>query len=189
MPTRDDNESNKTFETLFGEPLLIEGESKEAYMQLYAAIEAEVKPKTIFDKMLVKDLADKYWEEQRLKRKSVDLIEAKIPKALELLLEPTGGYAEDAPKAVQQYFEGTEKDKKAAKARLAAYGITPRHVQAEAIELSRSGLLSIDRMVTARETARRLMRKDLEKRMAIDFDCDSEEASIATVSETQVRAN
>ena len=55
--TTRENETYK-LETLFGEPPLIEGESKEAYLQLYAAIAAEVKPKTIFDKMLVKDQAD-----------------------------------------------------------------------------------------------------------------------------------
>jgi hypothetical protein len=189
MSTREENGANKIFENLFGEPPLIAGESKEAYMQLYAAIEAEVKPKTIFDKMLVKDQADKYWEEQRLKRNSADLIEAKLLKALESLLETTGGYAKDAPKVVQHYFEGTEKEKKAALARLAAYGITPRHIRAEAIEIARSGLLSIDRMVTTRENSRRLLRKDLERRTAIDVDPDSDNDPVAAVSEAQVTVN
>jgi hypothetical protein len=182
--TRVENETDK-FEALFGEPPLIAGESKEAYLQLYAAIEAEVKPKTIFDKMLVKDQTDKYWEEQRLKRRSAYLIEANLIKALESVLRTICGTFEMVPELAQSYFTGSAKDKKAIDARLAAYGITWQHIQAKAIELAHPGLLSIDRMVTTRETARRLLRKDLEKRMPVDVDT----VPVAPASETQPKVN
>jgi hypothetical protein len=181
--TRVENETD-TFETLFGEPL-IAGESKEAYLQLYAAIEAEVKPKTIFDKMLVKDQADKYWEEQRLKRRSAKLIEANFIEALESLLRTICDPLENESELAHDYFARSAKDKKAIEARLAPYGITLQHVQAKAIELAHPGRLSIDRLVKTRETARRLLRKDLEKRMPVDVDT----VPVAPASETQPKVN
>jgi hypothetical protein len=187
--THIENETTKAFETLFGEAPLIAGESKEAYLQLYAAIEAEVKPKTIFDKMLVKDQTDKYWEEQRLKRRSANLIEVNLIEALESVLRPICGTFENASELAQGYFTGSAKDKKAIDARLAAYGITWQHIQAKAIEFAHPGLLSIDRMVTTRESARRLLRKDLEKRMAVDVNPDPDNESVAPASETQVTVN
>jgi hypothetical protein len=51
---RGENETGGSLAALFGEPPLLAGESKEAYWQLYAAIQADVKPKTIFEKMLVR---------------------------------------------------------------------------------------------------------------------------------------
>jgi hypothetical protein len=182
--SRVENETD-TFETLFGEPPLIAGESKEAYLQLYAAIAAEVKPKTIFDKMPVKDQADKYWEEQRLKRRSAKLIEANLIQALESLLRTICDPLENESELAQSYFAGSAKDKKTIEARLAAYGITLQHIQAKAIELAHPGLLSIDRMVTTREGARRLLRRDLEKRMPVDVDT----VPVAPASETQPKVN
>jgi hypothetical protein len=180
--TRVENETNK-LETLFGEPPLIAGESKADYLRLYAAIEAQIKPQNIFDQMLVKDLTDKYWEEQRLKGRSANLIEANLIIALESVLATCHPVGMTPKLAAQSYFTGTAKDKKAIEARLAEYGINWQHIQAKAIELAHPGLLPIDRMVMTRENARRLLRKDLEKRMA------AVDAVPAPASETQPKVN
>jgi hypothetical protein len=185
--TEDRNQTDKTFETLFGEPPLIEGESKEAYWQFYAMVEADRKPKSIFDRMEVKDAADKYWEEQRLTRQAADLVEAKMPRALMSMVIRT-----QDPKdhnVLGHYFGGSEREKKTIMAHLAAQGLTPRHIRAEATELARPGLLAIDRMRTTRETARRLLRKDFEKRRASDVDSESDNAPVVAESETKPSVN
>lgn len=53
---------------LFGEPPLLKGEDKERYLRLLALVEDQIRPKTIFEKMLVRDLTDKYWEQLRCKQ-------------------------------------------------------------------------------------------------------------------------
>jgi hypothetical protein len=181
--TTRENETDQ-LETLLGEPPLIAGESREAYLHLYAAIEAEVKPKNIFDKMLVKDQADKYWEEQRLKRRYANLVEANLITALESVLRTIVSPFELVPMLARDYFVGSPRDKKNVEAHLAKFGFTWQHVQAKAFELAHPGLLPIDRMVMTRENARRQLRKDLERRMvAVDVD------NSASASETQPKVN
>jgi hypothetical protein len=42
---------NKQIDDIFGEPALLEGEDRERYMRLYAAVEADIQPKNIFDRI------------------------------------------------------------------------------------------------------------------------------------------
>jgi hypothetical protein len=189
MPTEDRNQTDKTFETLFGEPALIEGESKEAYWQLYAMVEAYEKPQSILDKMRVKDTTDKYWHEQRMKRQRGHLVEAKMARALTSMVLRTRKVL--PLNWVEHYFDGTEREKNAVLAHLADQGLTLRHIQAEATELARPGLLAIDRMMTSSETSRRHDRKDSEKRRANDVDADaaSDTAPPAAGPETKPSVN
>jgi hypothetical protein len=189
MPTDNRNQTDKTFETLFGEPPLIEGESKEDYWQLYAMVEADRKPKSIFDKMEVKDTTDQYWEEQRIMRQAADLVEAKMPRALTSMVLRTRKVL--PLHWIEHYFDGTEREKKAVLEHLAAQGLTPRHIRAEATELARPGLLAMDRMRTTRATARRISHKDFEKRRANDVDVDaaSDTAPPAAGPETKPSVN
>ena len=61
----DDNQQDD----LFGEPPLIKGEDSARYYRLFAEIKHEIKPETVFDKIRVRELADKLWQQQRCKRK------------------------------------------------------------------------------------------------------------------------
>jgi hypothetical protein len=150
-------------------------------------VEADRKPKSIFDKMEVKDTTDQYWEEQRITRQAADLIEAKMPRALRSMVLKIKKLT--PPSLVEDYFDGTEREKKAALAYLAAQGLTQRHIRAQAIEDAQPGLLAMDRMRTTRATARRISRKDFEKRRANDVDAASDTAPPAAGPETEVTVN
>jgi hypothetical protein len=106
-----------------------------------------------------------------------------------VLLGPICRPFETASELAQSYFTGSAGEKKRIAARLAAYGITQQHIQAKATELAHASLLLIDRTVTTRESARRLLLKDLEKREAVEVDRDPDNVPVAPVSETHVAVN
>jgi hypothetical protein len=63
---------------LFGKPPLMKGEDIGRYNRLLAAIEHQIKPKTVFQKMLAHELTDKFWEQQRSKDSAAALAETLI---------------------------------------------------------------------------------------------------------------
>src|SRR5271165_4733795 len=73
---------------IFGEPALLQGEDRERYMRLYAAVEADIQPKNFFDRLHVREQTDKIWEELRIKRSSAALIDSALVSALSNLLRP-----------------------------------------------------------------------------------------------------
>ena len=60
---------------LFGPPPLVRGESEEQYWKWWEAFVEEHKPKTLSDWVEVNDLANKQWEQGRLRRCNPALIE------------------------------------------------------------------------------------------------------------------
>jgi hypothetical protein len=79
---------NNQQDDLFGEPPLIKGENSARYYRLFAAIKHEIKPETVFDKIRVRELADKLWQQQRCKRSAASLVEGAYIEALASLLRP-----------------------------------------------------------------------------------------------------
>ena len=76
------------FEDLLGKPALLKSEDGRDYERLRAAIEREMDPKSIFDKIRVQDLTNKVWEERRLKRSQAALIECALVYSLAMLFAP-----------------------------------------------------------------------------------------------------
>jgi len=66
--------SDKALEDLLGKPALIRGENEEQYWRLLAAIEYEMKPKSFFDHIRVRELTDKLWEMRRNKNSMAALV-------------------------------------------------------------------------------------------------------------------
>src|ERR1700730_15437064 len=123
---------------LFGEPPLLKGEDEERYLRLYAAVEHHIQPKTIFDKMRVRDLTDKYWEQQRCKQSCASLVEGAYIEALESLLNPFFSPMEFmgvdvASQMARDYYSGEANAEKMQEmeSRLAQYGITAEQIRAK----------------------------------------------------------
>jgi hypothetical protein len=72
--------------SLFGPPLLIEGEDAATYDELLAHMLAAVKPVDVIDEMLIVDVASLEWEILRWRRLKTNLIRARGLKALEWFL-------------------------------------------------------------------------------------------------------
>lgn len=152
-------------EDLFGEPPLLKGEDKARYMRLRAAVEAEVNPQNFFERLNVYDQVNKLWDELRLRRHATALTQGAFMEALQSLLEPIcEGTIENAAQIALDYYSTDPKEKKALLAQLAQYGITTEMIEAKAMQIAAGGLLMFDRMIGNRETGRRHLRKELERR-------------------------
>jgi hypothetical protein len=167
MTESDDNTGLDPIDDLFGEPALINGEDKERYMRLRAAVEADLKPKTIFDWMRVKDVTDKYWEELRLRHSGAALIDGAFKEAFDFYVNQVAKLADRIPLAItREYYSGDEEAKKEVVSFLEMYSVTMDQIQAKAIQIVGGTLNMLDRMIANRETARRILRKENERQLA-----------------------
>jgi hypothetical protein len=156
----------KQLESLLGQPPLLEGEDRAAYLALRSLVIEELQPKTVMDWIYVHDLVTQFWEEQRFRRASVAIIRGGMLAALEYFFEEIdksayfpGGLRDKAGK----YFSANPKEKKEIISLLAQYGITPSELLAKAAQLESNGVLMFERLVTARANARRMLRKETER--------------------------
>jgi hypothetical protein len=162
---KSEHENIDQLQDLFEEPPLLKGEDKARFMKLRAAVEAEHKPKTFSEKLNAHAQAIKLWEEQRLRRYAAALRDGAFVEALQSLLEPIcQGTIENAAAIALDYFSTDPKEKKAINAQLVQYGITIEMIEAKAMQIAGGGLLIFDRLIGNRETSRRLLRKELERR-------------------------
>jgi hypothetical protein len=173
----------KQFESLFGQPPLLEDENREAYYALRSAVIEDRQPETLTDWIYVHDLVTKLWEEQRLRRVSTELIGSAKLKAVKHFLEDIcsnlcpSPFDEPAEMALK-YFSTNPKESKPVRSLLEQHGITASAIQAKAAQLESGGVLMFERMIAARENGRRMLRKEDEhyaRRQENDADDVSEE--------------
>src|SRR5258708_11906878 len=172
---------------LFGEPPLMKGEDKDRYFRLLAAVKHQIQPKDFFEEVLVHELTDKIWEQQRCKHSIAALVEGAYVEALSNLLRPfiaptTISFGDLASEMARDYYGGATKGKKMEEleARLAQYGITPEQIRAKAMQLCGASVLMLNRIGTNCETSLRTLRKENERRSAVNDNiriADEEEAA------------
>jgi hypothetical protein len=153
------------FEDLLGKPALLRSENAGEYQKLRAAIERDMDPKSIFDRIRVQDLTDKLWEEQRLKRSQAALIESALVQSLAMLFAPYyGENLEAALETARNYYSGVPEKVRRAEKLLLQLGITSEQIEANAMHVRSLGLQMLDRMIMSRETLRNSIVKDHERR-------------------------
>jgi hypothetical protein len=157
---------------LFGPPPLMKGEDHDRYLRLLAAVKHQIQPKDFFGDLLVKELTDKMWEQQRCKSGVAALVEGAYIEALTSLLGPflpRGICLEDpAVEMARNYYNGdaSTTEMKKMEECLARFGITPEQIRAKAMQLCGAGVLMLNRMGTNCESALRILRKENERRAA-----------------------
>jgi hypothetical protein len=154
-----------SFEDLLGKPALLKSEDAREYERLRAAVEREMDPKSIFDRMRVQDLTDKVWEERRLKRSQAALIESALVQSLAMLFAPH--YGENLAAALetaQNYYSGVPEKVRRTEKLLVQLGIASEQIEANAMHIRSLGLQMLDRMITNRETFRNAIIKEHERR-------------------------
>jgi hypothetical protein len=159
---------------LFGPPPLIKGEDTARYWRLHAAIAHEIKPETVFEKIYVRELTDKLWQQQRCKQSVSSIVESAYIEALASLLRPfiaptfpNISFGEDAAaKMAREYYNGEAKPKKMEEidSLLAKYGITVEQILAKAMQLCGAAASMFNRMEASCETSLRLIRKENDRR-------------------------
>jgi hypothetical protein len=92
-------------ERLFSTPSLMRGEDPKVYAELYARVDEVVEPKDIWDQMMVADITNHFWEQQRYRRCTGTIINSKRRQALEDILRHLLGLGRvDAEDAADVYF-------------------------------------------------------------------------------------
>jgi hypothetical protein len=158
----------KELESLLGQPPLLEGEDREAYLALRSWVIEDRQPKTPMDWIHVHDFVTQFWEEQRFRQASVAIIRGGMLAALEFFLEKIDKIA-DLPfcfgykKKAKQYFSANPKERKEIISLLAQYGITLSELKAKAAQLESNAVLMFERLVIARTNGRRMLRKEAER--------------------------
>jgi hypothetical protein len=92
---------------LFSEPpSMMNGEDANLYTALRAEIDELMQPRNVLEQMMVKDIADHYWQQNRYRRNMGGLINIYRRQALQQILTETIGLkAEAARKIADSYFD------------------------------------------------------------------------------------
>jgi hypothetical protein len=149
---------------MLGAPRLIRGESEEAYWKWWLAFVEAYKPKSLPDWVEVNELANKNWEQDRLRRCSPALVDGMLVKALTNLLEPFSKIGISPYNLARDYYGGDDKARRRAREKVTWCGITDDQILAEAMQMRGSALVLLDRMDNYRASARRSLQKELERR-------------------------
>ena len=100
-----DNISDK-LRGLFSTPSLMKGEDPNVYMELYARVEEVVQPQDVWDVMMVADITNHFWEQQRYRRCTGTVINSNRRAALKKILHRAIGLNDvDTETALDTYFE------------------------------------------------------------------------------------
>ena len=161
------DEQNEPTESLdfLGPPPLLRGENEGLYFALHAEVERTINPKTILDRIDVRDVTDKIWETQRYKRFEARLIESHCVSALAHILAPIFDLDHRAGfKAANRYYGRNPLERKVAAELLSHYNITDEMILAKALAQNGGHLQNIDRLITTRERSRNNVLKDRERR-------------------------
>jgi hypothetical protein len=102
---RFDNISDK-LRGLFSTPSLMKGEDPHIYAELYAQVEEVVQPQDVWDQMMITDITNHFWEQQRYRRCTGAVINTKRRAALERILHRAIGLNDvDTETVADTYFE------------------------------------------------------------------------------------
>ncbi len=160
---------------LFGPPPLIKGEDLARYWRLHAAVARKMKPKDLFDDVQVREFTDKLWQQQRYKQCAASLVDGAFIEALASLLRPFNRpgieFGEDAAsKMARDYYSGEARADRMSEIELllVQYGITREQILAKAMQLCSGGVLMLNRMESDCETSLHILRKDNDRRQAVE---------------------
>jgi hypothetical protein len=151
--------------SMMGKRAPTNGENSPDYEALRAAIEQHVDPQNIFDEIRAQEIADKFWEEQRLRRYQRALILGAVVPSLASLLAPYyGENLEEALETARNFYSGDPDKTRRSRKIIDQYGITPEQIEANAMQVQIPGVHLIDRMITSRESYRNRLMKEDERR-------------------------
>jgi hypothetical protein len=103
--TRFDNISDNLW-GLFSTPSLVKGEDPNVYAELHALVVEVVQPKDVWDQMMVADITNHFWEQQRYRRCTGTIINSKRRAALETILHGAIGLNDVDTKTVADIYFG-----------------------------------------------------------------------------------
>lgn len=158
---------------LFGDPPLIKGEDGERYGRLLAAVREHIKPKTLLDEFLVRDMTNKLWEKERWNLSGALMTSSAFVDALAYLLgssmEPSViSLGDPALQIAREYYSGEAKPDRvdAINLILARLGISEGHIRAKATQICANDLAMFNRMIVNLEASLRVLQKESDRRLS-----------------------
>jgi hypothetical protein len=165
----------------FSVPSLMGGEDEQAYAALYARVEELVRPNDVWDQMMVSDVVNHFWEQQRYRHSTGAIINAGRRSALKKILrEAIGLNQEDATEVADLYFGVTRyeetrrvfycdpavipKTRTGAIALLKKHGFTESDIDRLAMEASVDTLAGLENLALKHELRREAILCELERR-------------------------
>jgi hypothetical protein len=167
---------------LFSTPSLMNGEDAQAYAELYAWVEEVAQPRNVLDLMLVADVVNHFWEQQRYRRCTGAIINSRRrPALLKILTESIGLNPHDAMDLADIYFavvRWQEDNRRTAYSDpaqipntrsgiirlLMKHGFTETDIDRVAMEFSIDTLAAIENLALKHELRREVIMSELERR-------------------------
>lgn len=168
-------------ERLFFTPSLMRGEDPKVYAELYARVDEVVEPNDVWDQMMVADITNHFWEQQRYRRCTGTIINSKRRQALIDILQHLIGFKRgDAEEAADVYFGlrgvtrsnfGSELEmgqgpdtRVAVLDLLKKYGLSESDIDRVAMEKSVGALADLENLAFRHEVRREAIFKEVERR-------------------------
>jgi len=93
--------------TIFGSPPILPGEDAHAYEELATRVCRAVKPTSIIEEILIKDIIDLTWEILRLRKLKAEFLSAKVPSVLKDIIKTS---EDDARAMFQKWVRGWNRE-------------------------------------------------------------------------------
>jgi hypothetical protein len=178
--TRFDNVSD-SLRGLFSTPSLMNGEDPHVYAELYRRVEEVAQPQDVWDQMMVCDITNHFWEQQRYRRCTGTVINCKRRAALEKILHGAIGLNDvDTETAADTYFEVARleerevidystqvrvpKTRAGVVALMEAHGFVESDIDRVAMETSADTLADLENLAFKHEIRREAIVRELERR-------------------------
>jgi hypothetical protein len=171
-----------SLDKLFTTPSLMKGEDPRVYAELHALVEEVAHPKDVWDQMMVCDIANHFWEQQRGRRCTGAVVNSKRRAALLTILhEGIGLNPHDAGEVADIYFNVTRSDefdfadwyagaaqipqtRPAVLAFLEEHGFDETEIDRLAMEASVDALARLESLALKHEIRREEIFRELERR-------------------------
>jgi hypothetical protein len=178
--TRFDNISDD-LRRLFSSPSLVKGEDPNVYAELFCLVEEVVQPRDVWDQMMVADITNHFWEQQRCRHCTGTVINSRRRAALERILHGGIGLNDvDTKNASDIYFEVARleerevadystqvevpKTRAGVVALLEKHGFVESDIDRVAMETSVDTLADLEKLALKHEIRRQAIFRKLERR-------------------------
>jgi hypothetical protein len=173
---------SRGLDRLFTTPSLMNGEDADVFADLYARVEECVQPKDVWDQMMVSDVVNHFWEQQRYRRCTGTIIDSGRRSALLKILHDRVGlnpgdasdvadiyfgvvrYEEEFRQVVHSDPAEIPKTRRGVITLLERHGFTEADIDRVAIETSVEPLTAIESLALKHELRRDTILCELERR-------------------------
>src|SRR4029077_15823995 len=159
----------------------MKGEDGKVYAELYARVEEVVQPKDVWDQMMVSDITNHFWEQQRYRRCTGAIVNSKRRAALlTILRDGIGLNPRDARHIANIYFDvarygenvfavlhpdpANPETRPAVVGFLKEHGFDEADIDRVAMEASADALASLERLALKHEIRREEIFREVERR-------------------------